>query len=93
LETGQWKGFLAVYAGFWVFNNIVRPIRLAVSVAIAPQFDRFVAKIQTKMNVSKPVAIGITVILANLVGTTVCMCSGIALAAALAGVPVFAPKV
>jgi hypothetical protein len=92
LAPGQWKGFLAVYAGFWVFNNIVRPVRLAVSVAISPQFDRVVRNIQNRWRVSRAMAVTITVILANLIGTTLFMSAGIALAAALAGVPVFPTK-
>jgi hypothetical protein len=90
LAPGQWKGFLAVYAGFWVFNNIVRPIRLALAVAISPQFDNVVLNIQNRFRVSKAVAITITVILANLIGTTLAMAAGILLASTLAGVPIFA---
>lgn len=90
LAPGQWKKFLAVYAGFFVFNNIVRPIRFAVAVGISPQFDKVVANIQTRLRVNKATATAITVIIANIVGTTALMCAGIALAATLAGVPVFA---
>lgn len=88
LAPGQWKPFLAVYSGFWVFNNLVRPIRLGVSVALSTQFDKLVAWIERKARVRRGVAIGLVVFLANVVGTTVIMCSGIALAAALAGVPI-----
>ncbi|GKY93460.1 hypothetical protein MPSEU_000313500 [Mayamaea pseudoterrestris] len=90
LAPGQWKGFLAVYAGFFVFNNLVRPIRMALAVGVAPAFDRFVASIQTKLKVNKGTAIFITVMLTNLLGSIVAMSSGILLAATLAGVPVFA---
>jgi hypothetical protein len=92
LAPGQWPKFLAVYSGFWVFNNVVRPIRFGVSVAISTQFDNVVQWIQTKANVGKGVAVGLTVFLANIVGTITLMCAGIALAASLAGVPVFPPK-
>ena len=93
MAPGQWKGFLAVYAGFWVFNNIIRPLRVAVSVGIAPQFDKIVQTIQNRLSVSRAVAVTVTVLLANLVGTTVFMSLGIFLASLLAGVPVFPPKV
>lgn len=89
LAPDQWKGFLAVYAGFYVFNNIVRPIRLAVSVSISIYFDRVVAFIQDKFRVKKGVAIGLTVFFANVVGTIALMCLGISIAATAAGVPVF----
>jgi hypothetical protein len=92
LAPGQWPKFLAVYGGFWVFNNVVRPIRFGVSVAISTQFDRIVNWIQAKAGVNKGVAIGLTVFLANIVGTITLMCAGIALAASWAGVPVFPPK-
>lgn len=90
LAPGQWKGFLAVYAGFFVFNNIVRPLRLAVAVGVSPKFDAFVKKVQEKCNVGKPLAVTITVVLANVVGTISFMCLGIFLASILAGVPVWA---
>ncbi|KAL3936237.1 MAG: hypothetical protein SGARI_002643 [Bacillariaceae sp.] len=74
LAPGQWPKFLAVYSGFWVFNNIVRPIRFAMSVAISTQFDKVVQFIQDKFRVNKSAAIGLTVFLANIVGTTTLMC-------------------
>jgi hypothetical protein len=92
LAPGQWKNFLAVYAGFFVFNNIVRPLRFALSVGVSSQFDKVIKFIQEKFKVSKGVAIGLTVFLANIVGTIALMCAGISLAALAAGVPVFPPK-
>jgi hypothetical protein len=88
LAPGQWPKFLAVYSGFWVFNNIVRPIRFGLSVAISTQFDQVVKFIQDKFRVNKSVAIGLTVFFANIVGTTTLMCLGISIAASLAGVPI-----
>lgn len=93
MAPGQWKSFLAVYAGFWVFNNIIRPIRLAAAVALGPQFDRIVLNVEERLRVSRAVAITLVVLMANVVGTTVLMCAGILLAATLAGVPVFAGRV
>jgi hypothetical protein len=88
LAPGQWPKFLAVYSGFWVFNNIVRPLRFGLSVAISTQFDKIVQFIQDKARVNRSVAIGLTVFFANVVGTTVLMCLGISVAASLAGVPI-----
>jgi hypothetical protein len=93
LAPGQWKGFLAVYAGFFVFNNIIRPVRLAVAVGVTPYFTRFINGLQNRLKVNRTVAIGLTVILANIVGTITFMSAGILLAAALAGVPVFSKVV
>lgn len=92
LAPGQWKPFLAVYAGFYVFNNFVRPIRFGLSVGVARYFDTAVNYIQRKTKVSKGFAIGIVVFLANICGTCSLMALGISLAASLTGVPVFPPK-
>ena len=92
LAPGQWKGFLAVYSGFWVFNNIIRPLRATAAVAISPQLERIVETVQARLKVSKGVAVFATVFLLNVVGTISLMCAGIALAALLAGVPVFPAK-
>jgi hypothetical protein len=90
LLPGQWKQFLIVYSGFWIFNNIVRPIRLALSIGIvAPQFDRVLNYIQNKFNVSRTIAIAITVFMANVVGTISAMSVGIVIASMLSGVPIF----
>jgi hypothetical protein len=90
LQQGQWKQFLVVYSGFWIFNNIVRPIRLGISVAVvAPQFDRILRYLQTQYHVSRPVAIGITVFMANVVCTITAMSLGIFIASLLSGVPIF----
>jgi len=92
LAPGQWKPFLAIYAGFYVFNNFIRPARFALSIGVGRYFERFVNMIQKKFRVSKGVAIFLTVFLANIVGTTTLMCAGIWLAATLSGVPIFVPK-
>jgi hypothetical protein len=90
LGPGQWKPFLLIYSGFWIFNNVVRPIRLGISIAVvAPQFDRILQYIQTKYHVSRTVAIAITVLMANVVGTTTAMSVGIFIASILSGVPIF----
>jgi hypothetical protein len=90
LAPGQWKKFLAVYAGFFVFNNIVRPIRFGISVGVSTQFEKLIKKIQDTFGVRKGVAIFLTVFFANVVGTIALMCTGIYLASLAAGVPIFA---
>lgn len=92
LAPGQWKGFLAVYAGFYVFNNFIRPMRLAASVGVAPYFEKAVAAIQRKTKLNKSASIGIVVFLANICGTTSLMSLGIYIASLAAGIPVFPPK-
>ena len=93
LVAGQWKPFLAVYAGFYVISNFMRPFRIALSVGVSKYFDSFISAVQEKTKVSRAVAIGITVFLFNIVGTSSFMALGVFTASVLAGVPVFPPKV
>ena len=93
LVKGQWKNFLAVYAGFYVFNNIVRPIRFGVALGVSRYFENAVKWMEEKAKVSRPVAIGFVVFLANFCGTIAAMGFGISVAASFSGVPIFPPKV
>mmetsp|Transcript_9049 Transcript_9049/g.19107 ORF Transcript_9049/g.19107 Transcript_9049/m.19107 type:complete len:324 (-) Transcript_9049:286-1257(-) len=92
LAPGQWKPFLAVYAGFYVFNNIIRPLRFGASVIVSKYFDNFVSFIQNKTKLSRKWSIAIVVIIANVFGTFAAMGLGVSLASAAAGVPIFPPK-
>ena len=91
LAPGQWKPFLAVYAGFYVFNNIIRPIRVTASVVVSKYFDNFVSMIERRTKLSRKLSIGVVVFLANVCGTFAAMGTGILIASTLAGVPIF-PK-
>jgi hypothetical protein len=93
LAPDQWKPFLAVYAGFFVFNNVVRPLRLGLSVAISQYFDKVIAFVERKTKLSRSIAIALVVFLFNIVGTTLLMAFGISLASTASGVPIFPPKV
>ena len=86
------KGYLAIYAGLYVFNNIIRPLRFALSVGVSKYFDRFIQKIQNSLKVNKAVAIFLTVFLANIVGTCALIVLGVSLASFASGVPIFVPK-
>ncbi len=92
LAPGEWKKFLAVYAGFYVFANIIRPFRIGLSVAISKYFDSALEQIQKKANVSKGVAIGILMFMANVVVNCAVMAFGIFLASMFSGVPIFPGK-
>jgi len=93
LDPGQWPAFLAVYAGFYVIQNVIRPVRFAVSVAISPFFEKMVTFFQTKSSalmkrdVPRAAAFGITVFLVNVVGTFTYLFGGLFLATTFAGVP------
>ena len=92
LAPNQWKPFLAVYAGFYVFTNIIRPLRFGLSVVVSRYFDQFVNFIERKSGWGRKVSVGVVVFLANVCGTFVAMGLGVSLASGLAGVPIFPPK-
>lgn len=93
LAPDQWKPFLAVYAGFYVASNFLRPFRVALSIGVGPYLDSFIRSIQKRTKVNKSVAVGITVFFFNIVITTTFMALCILSASVLAGVPPFAGKV
>jgi hypothetical protein len=59
---------------------------------ISPYFDKVILSFQNRLKVNKPVAIGITVFLANVVVTTAVLVLGVMAAAALSGTPIFVPR-
>ena len=69
LAPGQWKGFLAVYAGFYVFNNFIRPFRMALSIGLSKYFEMSIEAVQNKTNLSRGLATFVVVFLYNIVGT------------------------
>jgi len=89
LAKGQWPKFLAVYAGFYVFNNVIRPVRITLSAYVASYFDRMVKATQEKFHCKKGVAISIIVFFFNIVGTLSAMSAGITLASIASGVPIW----
>mmetsp|Transcript_8036 Transcript_8036/g.11643 ORF Transcript_8036/g.11643 Transcript_8036/m.11643 type:complete len:243 (+) Transcript_8036:189-917(+) len=92
LAPNQWKPFLAVYAGFYVASNFLRPFRVALSVGVGPYLDSFLQSVQKRMKVSKGVAVGITVFFFNIILTTSFMAFSVVAASVLAGVPPFPGK-
>lgn len=78
-----------MYAGFFVFNNIIRPVRLALSMAVSVKFDELVNWIQKRFGVKKAMAYTLCVVVFNVFGTTILMCAGIFLASMFSGVPIF----
>eukprot|EP00752_Nemacystus_decipiens_P008404 g7514.t1 len=89
LAPGQWQVFLVSYAAFFAVNNILRVPRFALSVSLAPAFDRFIAFLMRKTGRRKAVATGLCVFLVNIVGTTTFMAVLILLASLFSGVPIW----
>lgn len=83
---------MAINAGFMVFQNLIRPVHVALAVVVSPYFDKIVDGFQNRFGFSRRVSITVTALLANLVGTLALMGAGICFAATCAGVPVFPPK-
>lgn len=87
---GQWKPFLAVYAGCVAIDSFIKPIRVAVSIAAAPAANRAMSWLQTKLRGSRTATVG--VVLAGIIASSLgLIAGGFALASSLAGVPIFAP--
>ncbi|KAL7552138.1 hypothetical protein ACHAWF_015347 [Thalassiosira exigua] len=84
--------FLAIYAGFAVALNLIRPARFALSVAISPYFERIRKRFQHVFGVGPRGAVALTIVFVNLVGTCSLMAAGVGLASALSGVPVWAGR-
>eukprot|EP00903_Cladosiphon_okamuranus_P015733 g14521.t1 len=87
LAPDQWQFFLVSYAAFFAINNVLRVPRFALSVSLAPAFDRLIAFLMKKTGRGKGVATVLCVILVNLMGTCTLMAAGILLASLLSGVP------
>lgn len=63
LMPGQWKAFLAFYAGFWTLQNFVRPLRFALAVSLAPVFDGIINSIQRITGGSRQKAFAVSLVL------------------------------
>ncbi len=93
LEPGQWKPFLAIYAGLWAVNNFLRPARFALAITILPIFDKLIDKIQNKVKCKRSIATGIAIFCVNVVGTLSFLTVGLLVASKISGVPVFKKEI
>ena len=87
LVSGQWKKFLLVYATFFAANNILRPLRFTLSVAITPASDKFIEVVQEKSGWTRRTSTGITIFLVNICGTFMYLFGGLFIATTIAKVP------
>eukprot|EP00571_Detonula_confervacea_P000825 CAMPEP_0172328682 /NCGR_PEP_ID=MMETSP1058-20130122/60482_1 /TAXON_ID=83371 /ORGANISM="Detonula confervacea, Strain CCMP 353" /LENGTH=147 /DNA_ID=CAMNT_0013045809 /DNA_START=380 /DNA_END=823 /DNA_ORIENTATION=- len=90
MTPGQKPAFLAIYAGFTVMLNIIRPARFAFAMAISPYFERIRKYIGSKFGVSPKVAAVLMIVFINFLGSCSLMALGVGLASLLSGVPVWA---
>lgn len=90
LAPGQWKPFLAVYAGYYMtIGTVMRPLRIAIAAGLTPLFNRFIEQVMGRLKCSKYVAFGVTVFLANICCTISLFAVGIRLVTWFTGVPLF----
>ena len=58
-----------MYAGFYVFNSVVRPIRMAFSIGLSKYFEMSIEAVQNRTKLSRGLATGVIVFLFNVCGT------------------------
>ncbi len=90
LAEGQWKQFGAIYLSIYAVNNLLRPLRMSVAVALAPAFDKMILSLQNRFNIGKSKATGLLVFLVNVLGTFSYLFFGLAVVTKIAGVPLLA---
>jgi hypothetical protein len=87
IKPGQWKKFLGVYAGFFVLNNTLRPLRYTVSLLLSPIFENFIQVFQKRFNLGRVKATAVIVFLVNFIGTISYLVLGICGVSIATGVP------
>ena len=88
LAPGGWKPLLAAYAGLYVFNTLVRPLRFAVAVGFTKRVSNFLERTQDRLGCSKAFSVGF--VFAALIAMWLGLAAaGITLASTLAGVPIW----
>eukprot|EP00667_Euglena_gracilis_P014069 EG_transcript_14535 len=85
LAPGQRAKFLLIYAGFYSINNLLRPLRVSLSIALAPAFERAVKFLERVTGLGRRGASALLVVLVNVIGTTSLLVFGASMATLLAG--------
>jgi hypothetical protein len=89
LAPNQWKSYLLVYSGFYIFNSVIRPVRVGIAAIISHYFEVAIQYIQDQTQLRRKYCIGILVFITNVVGTLLVMSCGICIASLASGVPIF----
>ncbi|EKX54334.1 hypothetical protein GUITHDRAFT_63464 [Guillardia theta CCMP2712] len=92
LDQGQWPSFLAVYAGFWLACNFLRPFRIALAVAVSPAFDKLIHFLESRLGISQQKATFLLIFLVNVVGTLTLLFGGLFVATRLTGTALLPTK-
>ncbi len=88
LAPEQWKPFLAIYAGYWAINNILRPLRFSLSLVLTPAFNKLIDNVQKKTGWKRRAATASVIFGVNFCGTISYLTVGILFASAITGVPI-----
>ena len=89
LAPGQWKAFLLIYSGFFAANNVLRPFRFSLSLALSPFFEKMVVGLVHRFSLKKSSAAALLVFLVNVVGTLWYLFFGLVIATRVARVPLW----
>ena len=88
LAPGQWKSLLTASGALYVVITLVRPLRIALAVAMTKVTENVLNEIQARLGCSKAVAFAIQYSL-GWVAWMGLASGGIALASACSGVPIW----
>eukprot|EP00438_Fugacium_kawagutii_P006051 Skav218234 [mRNA] locus=scaffold4566:147522:148010:+ [translate_table: standard] len=84
----QWPVFLSTYATLYVFNNILRPIKLVVIGFVTPRIERSFTWMMERFGIGRKRAVLIVYVMLNALAVFLMAVSVLA-ASCLAGVPIW----
>ena len=86
----QWPAFLSTYATLYIFNNVLRPIKLVVIGFVTPRVERSFTWMMDKLGIGRKRAVLLVYVTLN---TLAVLLMGVSVLAAscLAGVPIWWP--
>jgi hypothetical protein len=87
MAPGQWKSFLLIYSGFFAANNVLRPLRFSISLALSPVFNAKIQFLHERLHLRKATATALLVFLVNVVGTVSYLVLGLIVATRWMKVP------
>ena len=85
LAAGQWSKFLLIYVGCYAVNNLLRPLRVSIAIAIAPYFEKAVHFLEKKTGFGRRASSALLVFLVNVCGTCSLLFFGASVATVAAG--------
>lgn len=84
----QWPAFLSTYATLYIFNNVLRPIKLVVIGFVTPRVERSFTWMMEKLGIGRKRAVLLVYVMLNTLAVLLMGLSVLA-ASCLAGVPIW----